>query len=785
MDFEACIKPERLHTVNLLKSSRLCLAFFLFLYNAASLIAAETKVQGWLNWRGPASNGTSDEKGLPEKWTGQENTLWSLDLAGQSTPVIANGKLYINAYVGEGADLQEGIFCVDAETGKKLWDAKFNDFLSDIIYNRYASSSPTIDPETGNVYMQGTQGILAGFTADGKMLWQHSMMEEFGRLTFPNGRTGVPVVDGPLVITQGITANWGANGPAGHRFYAFDKKTGELAWVSQPAERPKTSSFSTPLFGNYKNKRVFWAGGGDGSIYCVNALSGEALWMYQISLEGVNATMISYKDTIIAVHGNENVDASSVGRMVAIKNPETIPAPVENKTPVLPPACEAWRNNLCAFTSTPALAGNRIYLVDETARLCCIDADSGKVLWKEALGAHQLTSSPLFADGKLYIPIQEGTFFIVKPSDTGCEILSKQKLEGACSGSPVAWNHHVYVQTTSKLYCIGTTNAAPPTPPAATEEKEVKPGPLAKFLVIPNELLVHPNEVHPLRLIGMDADGHWLPDSYDSSKAKWERFIPATAKVKAMLNGDFTPEGAFKAGPQTDPSAGAIKAELDGKLGVARGRVLPDLPISENFDKFVLQPAPDDPKNLFAYPPLPWIGARFKWEVRERDGNKCLTKTVDNKLFARAYTFIGDANMANYTVQADMMSDGVVRKIGGKEKIVKMSEVGLINQRYVIILKGSSQELEINSNIERIEVKVPFAWKPNIWYTMKTRVDVDAASGSGVVRAKVWVKGEAEPEKWSIEAPHKVAHKNGSPGIFGFSPTDMPAYVDNLTVVKN
>ena len=38
-------------------------------------------------------------------------------------------------------------------------------------------------------------------------------------------------------------------------------------------------------------------------------------------------------------------------------------------------------------------------------------------------------------------------------------------------------------------------------------------------------------------------------------------------------------------------------------------------------------------------------------------------------------------------------------------------------------------------------------------------VDVDAATGSGVVRAKVWVKGEAEPEKWSIEAPHKIAHR--------------------------
>ena len=115
--------------------------------------------------------------------------------------------------------------------GKKLWQKLYLDFLSDTIYLRYSTSSPTIDPETGNVYIQDTQGIFAGFTADGQALWEHSLMEEYGRLTFPNGRTASPVVDKDLVITRGITANWGAQGPAADRFYAFDKKTGEAGLV--------------------------------------------------------------------------------------------------------------------------------------------------------------------------------------------------------------------------------------------------------------------------------------------------------------------------------------------------------------------------------------------------------------------------------------------------------------------------------------------------------------------------------------------------------------------------
>ena len=97
----------------------------------------------------------------------------------------------------------------------------------------------------------------------------------------------------------------------------------------------------------------------------------------------------------------------------------------------------------------------------------------------------------------------------------------------------------------------------------------------------------------------------------------------------------------------------------------------------------------DEPPTPFAYPPLPWIGARFKFEVREKDGHKCLVKTTDNPFFQRATVFMGPPDLKNYTVEADVMSDGNKRK---------MSTVGVINQRYRIVLKGNEQVLEITSN---------------------------------------------------------------------------------------
>src|SRR5436189_6203388 len=82
-------------------------------------------VRGWLSWRGPQQNGCSLEKNLPDKLNVKE-ALWVADFPGQSTPVIANGRVYIMGYLGDGPDLQEGIGCFDSETGQKLCQHLFN-----------------------------------------------------------------------------------------------------------------------------------------------------------------------------------------------------------------------------------------------------------------------------------------------------------------------------------------------------------------------------------------------------------------------------------------------------------------------------------------------------------------------------------------------------------------------------------------------------------------------------------------------------------------------------------
>jgi len=757
---------------------------------------AAAAVTGWLSWRGPNQNGTSNEKGLPDS-VDAKAPLWTADFRGQSTPVIANGKLYVMGYIDNGPDLQEGITCFDAETGKQLWQHLFNDFISDIIYLRYATSAPTIDPETGNVYIQGTQGVFVCFSADGKLLWKHSLMEELGRLTFPNGRTPTPVIDGDYVITRYITGNWGAQGAAGDRFYAFDKKTGEIVWASSPADRPRDNSFSHPQLAFYKGIRVFYAATGDGSVVCVNARTGEPLWRVSLFKAGINVTVcVHNNDKIIAVFGTPY----EPGQMVALKIPDVAIKPGSAVPVVVERAdVELWHNaTLSSSASSPILVGDRVYLVKEKGELASVDVNTGKVLWTLQLGIEQRNSCPLYADGKLYVPILDdpdtkgetsgeagtkGGFYIIKPSETEGKIISKVSLDGRCFGTPVAYNGKVYVQTAQKLYAFGKKGNNPGLAKDAAPEAWPKPGPATQLQIIPSEVLIYPGHSASFRIRSLDAKGYVVQENIDPKSVKWDSFIPPTALVKAKMDAAFDAEGKLAVAQGAKMSAGAFEAVSGNLKGYIRGRVLTGFPIKQDFEGFNLSETTTNDVEVptkFAYPPLPWIGARFRFEVREVDGTKALCKTTDNKLFQRGTIFMGDPSMKNYTIQADIMSEGNKRK---------MSDAGVICQRYQILLKGNEQKLEINSNLERLRVPKAqdapnFHWSPKVWYTLKARVD-NKPDGSGVIRAKVWKRGEPEPEAWTLEVEHKTAHTEGSPGLFGFAPQEMHSYIDNVLVTPN
>jgi hypothetical protein len=404
------------------------------------------------------------------------------------------------------------------------------------------------------------------------------------------------------------------------------------------------------------------------------------------------------------------------------------------------------------------------------------------------LGVEERNSCPLFADGKLYVPMLDdpgtksetgeagttGGFYVIKPGDKP-EILSQAALDGRCFGSPAAYNGKVYVQTTKHLYCFGKKGDNAGLASYPEEKAWPAPGPAASLQVIPSEVVLRPEQKTSFHARSMDANGFTVRELATTKDLKWVSYVPPTAKVKSAMKANFNSEGELVAASNSVPSAGAFEATEGNLKGYIRGRVLPYLPLHQDFESFALTETNAFDGGAFAYPPLPWIGARFKFDLREKNGNKVMAKNVDNRFFQRATVFFGAPDAKNYTIEADVMSDGNRRK---------MSEVGLVAQRYYVVLKGNEQKLEVNSNQERLRVSTDFKWQPNVWYRLKARVDI-APDHTGVVRAKAWKKEEPEPDQWTLEVPHRTAHQNGSPGLFGFSPQDMKVFIDNIVVTPN
>ena len=163
----------------------------------------------WTHWRGPLQTGVSFDTGLPEKFSldpkaDNSNLIWAKPFGCRSTPVVMNGRVYFIGSFGSGINAGERVVCLDADSGEKVWEDRFNVFHTAIVQNRLGWTSPAGDPETGNVYVHGTQGHLRCYSKDGKFIWQRNLTEEYGRVSGYGGRIVGAICDGDLVITPAV-----------------------------------------------------------------------------------------------------------------------------------------------------------------------------------------------------------------------------------------------------------------------------------------------------------------------------------------------------------------------------------------------------------------------------------------------------------------------------------------------------------------------------------------------------------------------------------------------------
>lgn len=764
---------------------------------AGAMVGGWSRAADWPDWRGPQQNRHYSGPPLvtsfdPEKGT---NVVWKNDEAGGiSTPVIMGGKLFTLVRHKPGTQEEaEKVLCLDAATGKKLWENVFNVYLSDVPAERVGWSAVIADPASNTVFAHGVCGAFTAIdAATGKTKWQRSLHEEFGFLSTYGGRTNIPVVFEDLVIASAVVTGWGDTARPAHRFLGMDKATGQVRWMNGTKELPEDTTYSTPSLADFGGQAALVFGSSDGSVWNFQPRTGKAVWNFKLSRRGINTAPLVDGDTVIISQSEENLDNTSMGSATVFK--------AAGMGDITATAAIWQKKGVMDGRSMPVILGERVYFIDDGAKVYAFDKKTGAPIGRpQKLLGTIVRGSPLVADGKLYVCSTSG-WHVLEPTKDGVKFVNRMRLdeEDEVTASPIAANGLLYLTTGARLYCLGTQTFPDQSGPAASQRPETvsaaTKGPAdepAWVQVVPAEAQIAAGESLKLTARLFDAAG---------------RFVKETTATFTATAGAVSADGTYTA-PAGAHAAAIVTAKVGSLVGRARIRSMPPLPWQFDFGEI---PLAADPKTgvVKGEPPLPWIGMRYRHAVREVDGSKCLVKVTTIPKGTRSQGWIGPIGLHDYMIRADFRAQeaGVAKPgspasdtpkaadsdaeafqkaFGNPAALEKarMPDMGLIAQRYTLDLMGAAQQLQLRSWPPQVATyfskTIPFSWEAGRWYTMKLEARTNGAAAT--LRGKVWPRGEPEPDRWTIQATHAAGNLQGSPGFFGNS-KDSEIYIDNVTV---
>ena len=421
-------------------------------------IALAEALPSWSQWRGPAGQGHAPAaKDLPLAWSESENVAWKTPLEGKgwSSPVLADGRLWLTtavetplseaekaerlANVENSSSLQVSgpvslrAVCLDATSGKALHDIElFRQSQPDPIHslNSYASPSPILDG--GRLYCHfGTNGTAAVDAATGAILWTHSLQ----KIKHENGAGGTPVLFENRLIFD-------CDGSDQQYIVALDTATGEVAWKTERSgernpEPQLKKAYGSPIVTEIDGRTVVLSTGADW-LYAYDPTDGRELWKQAYGVLG-----FSIVPRPIVGHGMAFISTSFMQpELLAVKLPSGDALPeiawrVKKSVPNIP---------------SPILVGDEIVMVSDKGVATCLDADSGEVRFSERLGGN-FCSSPLYADGRIWVGNREGQTFILTPGKE-FHVEATNQLDGEIMATPIAVGPALFLRTDKAVYRI-------------------------------------------------------------------------------------------------------------------------------------------------------------------------------------------------------------------------------------------------------------------------------------------------------------------------------------------
>lgn len=392
------------------------------------LAGAGAGAEDWPNWRGPHFDGISRETGLLTTWpAGGPKVLWRRDLTGGYSSVsVAGGRLYTQV----GGNKEEGVLCLDALTGKPVWEYRYAaDYdphpTLDARFKSGPRSTPTVDGS--QVFAVGTTGLLHCLEAGtGKVVWRADLMK-LGNRTCPEfGYCPSPLVSGDLVFVH-------PGGENGTSLAALDRKTGAVVWkaLDDPI------GYATPVLIPFEGatQLVYFTGQG---LAAVSPREGRPLWRYPFKTEyDLNVATPIFSDGQLFISANYGHGAALV-RLKKGGDPE-----------------EVWKSAVMQnHFSTSVLFEGHVYGFNND-HLRCVELATGKLKWDQrGLGR----GSVLIADRHLIALGQQGDLAIAAASPSGYEEKGRFKaVQGLCWNVPVLANGKLYVRNEHQLVALDLT----------------------------------------------------------------------------------------------------------------------------------------------------------------------------------------------------------------------------------------------------------------------------------------------------------------------------------------
>lgn len=414
--------------------------------------------QQWPNWRGPAGTGVSTAKDLPTTWGTASNIVWKTPLPawGAGTPIIWGDQIFVTSpSVPAAGGGQQGfgrdpggpkllLLCISKKDGKILWERELDE--GNQLMRKQNSSSPSPVTDGKHVWVVTGTGAVTAFDMQGTKVWQKNLQRDYGRFGLNWGYASSPLLhDGKLIIE--VLHGMKTDDPS--YIVAFDGATGKELWRQERptdalAESP--DAYTTPALLQHEGKTQVVITGGD-YVTGHDPETGKEVWR----AAGLNPQK----------NRNYRIVASpSVvdGMIYAPTRQRPLLALRAGGTGDVTESHLAWKWEQPGSPDVPSPVcdGKYFYMVDDAGKVTCVEAKTGKLVWgPERTAQGTVSSSPLLADGKLYV-INEDAITTVLAAGPEYKVLATNELDGSYTLASFAVSgSQLFVRTGAALYCVG------------------------------------------------------------------------------------------------------------------------------------------------------------------------------------------------------------------------------------------------------------------------------------------------------------------------------------------